>query len=738
MNVIRPEIAEIAVPGSSGPAAASPAVFAPGLAPRRRLRRALRDVWAHRWGLFCFVAVVTMTAALISQHITPRFRAVATLVVNPDPGTGGADLSSQILESEIEIMRSDAVQRGVRNGPLPASAPSGVFRDTYGVRHGLIAQLPMKYRDSVEAIRPRGRDAARTLLPGSADEIQVERQNDSRVIQIVATSTDPDRAAALANGVADGYFRVQVEAALGAARPGAAWLEAETRRLRDVATTAEKEVFEFRRTAGALDSQAEVAANDIPAIDRELEGMTAALADLAAERQLLADLRDRDQAAARIVSAIVRPDMAQLGTERSKAIEAIRDLDEVYGRKHPTMIAARDKLAEIDVLIVGTADAILETMARDIAALKGRLMALDQRKANVEVRHGENEAARFRLQALTREAEMQRARYEEFSKKAEAFATDARAQGPSARIVSRAAAPAEAAWPNSTFVVGAAASGAMGLGIFVLMAASLLRPGFRSGEEIENELGLPAIGLIPETKRRFGFARRFEDRLLKDPGGAAGESVRSLLTALLMTRPSQPVSLVVTSAMPDEGKSTLALALARYAAKCLGKKTLLIDGDLKNPNIGRRVGLKPAQGLAECLAGRIDIGEAIRTEHDSGLKVMTAGGRNALAGEDPAERFGDVLRNLEGDYDLIVIDAPPVVAVSDAQVMARLADATLLVARWDRTPRKRIQAALQLLRRAGAQVAGVALNRVNVRRHARFGYGDSGVYAGAYRKYYAR
>ena len=208
-------------------------------------------------------------------------------------------------------------------------------------------------------------------------------------------------------------------------------------------------------------------------------------------------------------------------------------------------------------------------------------------------------------------------------------------------------------------------------------------------------------------------------------------------TALYLTNGDRPPkSVLITSSMPLEGKTTLAAALARQAARS-GLRVLLIDADLRRPRRHEVLGKPNQYGLGELLPGVVSRLDAVRRDGRSGLDLIPAG-----AGvPSPPDLFRSqamrrLLDELEASYDLVMIDSPPVAAVSDSIALAGLVQKTVYIVRWERTPRNVALAGLSQLAEAGADIAGVVVSRVDVRKHARYGYADSGYYQGRYRKYY--
>jgi len=207
--------------------------------------------------------------------------------------------------------------------------------------------------------------------------------------------------------------------------------------------------------------------------------------------------------------------------------------------------------------------------------------------------------------------------------------------------------------------------------------------------------------------------------------------------------PDHPVKAVqVTSSVPEEGKTTLAIALARVVATS-GLKVILLDGDLRRSSIGRKLNLmEKHKGLSDLVvAGNAPLEEFLLRDEKGNVDYMPAGTAKYANATDifSSHRMEEIVELLKTRYDLIIIDTPPVMAVADARIIGRVVDTTIFVVRWDKTPRKVARAAMEQLHRADVDIAGVVLQQVDLDRYGRMGYGDSGYYYhyGRYGKYYS-
>ncbi|OWY62546.1 hypothetical protein B7486_57840 [cyanobacterium TDX16] len=259
----------------------------------------------------------------------------------------------------------------------------------------------------------------------------------------------------------------------------------------------------------------------------------------------------------------------------------------------------------------------------------------------------------------------------------------------------------------------------VGLAAALVLAAAVafvreqLDDSLRTKEELERQTGMPVLGLVPSVAGwRDGDEPHLETRA--HPRSSTSEAYRTLLTSIDFLGVDREIRLLqLTSASPGEGKTTTAANLAVAFADA-GRRTLLVCCDLRRPRLHRFFGIPADPGFASVLLGSIDLADATVAVRDTpGLEVLAAGPMPA----NPAEllrgaRARDLLRRLRDDYDLVIIDSPPVLPVADALVLAREVDATVVVASADHTTRRRLKRAVEQLRQVAAPLVGCVFNNV--------------------------
>ena len=251
---------------------------------------------------------------------------------------------------------------------------------------------------------------------------------------------------------------------------------------------------------------------------------------------------------------------------------------------------------------------------------------------------------------------------------------------------------------------------------------------------------MSTLGIVPKIVDANALPHEY---LLTKPQSSLAEAVNTLRISLSLLNPDAEVkSLLVTSSVPGEGKSTLAVLIARHSA-CAGQRVVLVDTDLRRPTIEKMFKFKDRKlGLTDLLMQHdLSINDVLVDDPETGMKILT-GGKSAFINPVDlfaSQRMKSIVNDLRERFDLVILDSAPIMAVPDTRILAGLVDKTIFVLNWDSTPKKVVHGALHLLNKDGhSNIAGVVLQKVNLQQYGRYGYGDSGYYYhyGRYNQYY--
>jgi succinoglycan biosynthesis transport protein ExoP len=302
-----------------------------------------------------------------------------------------------------------------------------------------------------------------------------------------------------------------------------------------------------------------------------------------------------------------------------------------------------------------------------------------------------------------------------------------------ARIISPAKPPDGPFYPQKKLIILAALMVSAMFGIGIAIALELMDNGYRSLNHLEQVTGVPGLGIVPLLDKNDESLLPHE-AAIRHPNSPCGESVRSIQTGLLLSNAdAPPEKIMFTSAVSAAGKSSTSLSIAALSART-GQRTIIIDCDMRHPSVYVGLGVSNTLGLRNCLSGQYALDEIIYIDLASGAHYITAGGRtphptHLLS----SQQMKVLLALLSQQYDLVVIDTPPLLAVSDTLVLALQVEKTAFVVRWQKTRRETVVASLRQLIDADEDIASTVMTQVDLKKQARYGQSDSG-----YRYYYAR
>jgi succinoglycan biosynthesis transport protein ExoP len=301
---------------------------------------------------------------------------------------------------------------------------------------------------------------------------------------------------------------------------------------------------------------------------------------------------------------------------------------------------------------------------------------------------------------------------ETYSARLRAIASLQEAQGPGARVISAATVPDEPLNPRRKLTFGAALFGALLVGSLAALGLDRLDKTLSSAGQLRH-LGLSALGALPTIPAMRDRQQAPDRHLLDDPTGAFAHAVAALRKQLVRTNVlARRTSALLAAALPDEGTTTTALCLARLHARA-GGRALLIDCNLRSPRLHELTGVANQPGLTDVLQGGLALDQVLHLDERSGALLVAAGSgvpdpKEVLA----SEAMRQLVRRAAEDYDLVLLDGPPVLGGEEACVLAQIADGTVLVARWGHTCRQDVAAAAARLIAAGADMAGLVLTQV--------------------------
>ncbi len=580
----------------------------------------------------------------------------------------------------------------------------------------------------------------KTVVRALQDKIDLQMMGYGNVITIQATTRDPKLAAEIANDVPEAYMLDKLESRFEATQKANAWLTEQLGELETKVAESERAIVLYREQHGLgdgqggtiLDAQLSETKSQLIIARAEKAEIDARLSQL---RRLLAGGGMGIETASEVMSSAL---VQQLRTQEAEALSRASELSVEYGPKHPRMIQVQSEILEIRERIRSEVERIVKGLEQESEFANTRLSSIQGSLSAAQGEANQQSKEAIQLRALEREAAANRTLFETFLSRFKETSSTEGMETSDARILSQASVPGSPSYPNRKAMLQKyILAGFLGACALVL-GLQFLNPGLTSPEQVQQVLGEYVIGLIPVIS---GKTPAYDAVLDKSPSPLV-EALNSLKFSLDLSHPDDPVKAIqVTSSVPEEGKTSLAISLGR-AMSSSGHKVIIVDGDLRRSSVGKKLGLRDKhKGLSDyVVAGDSELADFLRKDPGSNMDYMPSGTAKFANATDifSSHRMSSIIDLLKSRYDLVIIDTPPVVALADARIIGRLVDKTVFVVRWDKTPRKVAKAALDQLHRAGVDVAGIVLQQVDMKRYGRVGYGNSGYYYqhGRYGKYY--
>ena len=575
--------------------------------------------------------------------------------------------------------------------------------------------------------------------------LKVVRQGLTYVIAIDFTSTSQTKATDISNTFANDYLLEQLEAKFDATKQASGWLSDRLGQLKGQVEQAEGAVAAYRAQNGLMSAVgSNLTEQEVSNLNQQLALAQADEAQQEAKtrtaRQQMAAGSNGEDVGAALDSDVVK----QLRQQAAEVSGKLADLQTKYGARHPEVQRVSRQLEDIKGQIQLEINRSISNLDAQAQVARQRVSSIQSSLSHARGTLAGNNAAAVRLNELERNATSVRTLYESFLNRFKETTTQQGMADSDARVVSKAKIPSEPSFPKLGLNIALGLIFGILAGIGAIFLAEALDSGIATSEDIERYLGVASLGSVPllsstQAGAKGGAIQSPAEMIVEKPLSAFAEAFRNLRTSIVYSRVDKQVRVIaVTSSLPGEGKTTTAFCLGRAMAMS-GSRTVVVDCDVRRSNINRLLGQEPAVGLMEVLAGKATLDQALILDSASGCWFLPL----ARSSFTPKDLFGgaamhNLLTELKTRFEFVLLDTAPVLPVADTRSLAPQADVVVFLTQWRRTPRRAVQAAFELLRSVGADIAGVALTQVDVREQARYSYGDAGYYYGVYRKYYAQ
>jgi exopolysaccharide transport family protein len=724
-----------------------------------------------------------LLGAIYALQLIPVYTATATLLIDPNQAnvlSPDQNYNSYIddgtIESELSIINSSSVARRVatklnlKPDEMEGQDEPSVFSLLLGHLKSLVSSAPAPAEAEVGIPDDPVEDLAQSLKGG----VDVSRQGFSYLIDVSYTSDNPSLAAAVANGFADEYLVDQLETRYESTKRTNDWLNERLGDLRTKVRDSERAVEVFKAENNIVENQGSTLS------DQQLAKLNEQLILARAETAQAKASYDQVQAAAKrgadLSSFADSAQAAAIGAMRAKASEVRRELTEAtvkYGSRHPTVVALRAQLSDVNRQIGS------ET-ARAVSSAENQYRVALSREQSIEASLGEmkggvseTNTAEITLRELEREAQANKALYESFLTKFKETSEQEKLRTSTARIIERAKVPDTPSAPKRSRIAMMWLMAGLALGAGLAFIMEHLDRGFHSSKQTEEMLGVPVLASVPKADGEVdvGILAKLLDRFdiltplarllrlkssrvsKKDrtkralmsnltgqkPLSTYTEAIRALRMGIRFADVDNPRKVVlITSALPGEGKSTIASNLAQHAVRA-GERVVLVDMDLRHPAISEVYAPNAKKGVLDLALGEAELKDVLLFEQSTGLAILPGPRNNGFTHTAEvlgSNRIKDLLQQLSKVFDLVIIDTSPLLPVTDGRVLIDSVDAMVLVIKWEDTKRDAVEAALDACYQLDDKFIGTVLNGVIPSKARYYSYYKSGYYMNKYPDYY--
>lgn len=707
----------------------------------------LRVVRVRRRIIIGTAALVIALVTIIVTQLTPLYSATAVVMLDERKNNvtdatavlSGLTANQSTIQNQVQILTSlELAGRVVDKLKLDQNPEFNPAPTAWAT---ILKYLnPLHWFSSNEQTQAdaQGINLARSnLLHHFLSRLSVDPIGLSTAMNVSFESESPTTATRIANAIANAYVEDQLEAKFDATQKATDWLSKRISELSQQAQTADSAVQQYKASHNitSTGNGGTVIDQQIADINTQLIQAKADLAEKRANYDRLSALA-RAGRAADAAQVVASPLIGVLRGQEADLTRKIANLSTKYGPRHPKMIDLKAQKADLDSKIGQEVQRIVDSVKNEVDVGNAHVASLEESLKQVETQGSGQNQAQVQLTALQSAATSARSMYEAFLGRLGQTEGQQGIQTPDARVISSAEVPQSPSFPRKRLAIGLSIPAGLMLGLMLAFAAERLDTGFRTSAQVEDLLGLPVLSTVPEIKSDDKSPVQAVDLVVDKPMSSFAESIRGVHLGLMLSNvDDRPKVVVVTSSVPSEGKTTVALSLARLAARS-GLKTIIVDGDLRRPNVAKAAGGNDYEaGLIEVLMESQPLDACIQQDLRSDACILpclhTPPSPADLLTSAAMERL---VSNLSQVFDLVIIDSAPVLPVHDTKILSRLADAMLFVVQWEKTPREAVVNAMRSLADIHAPVSGIVLARADNERFRYYSYGYQSY--SNYSKYY--
>ncbi len=678
----------------------------------------LKTILKYRWSILLTVAICTVTAALFATNIAPTFRATTTLHIesqqtlplNLDSIIGIDTDNGQYYQTQLEALKSKSLARRV-------------IREMALVNH---PELSPPTPDSALATATA---ASRELQERKAIDRFIKRTTvlpikNTKMVRISFDSNDPVFAARVANKITDTYIVSYTDSRTATGEKANTLLTRRMEELKIELENSQKRLFNYKETQGLVDIQGDntrLSEQEIGIITNKL--LEAENAEAYAKILYDEVVRTREAGIDALLSLPLIDTNEMVRRHKIALHEAQLELDELsnrYGEKHPRVIDAVSRQDSARSSLYSQLNNLVDSIEKDYQLNQQKTASLQAKLNEGKKQLQDNDRTNLELMHLQREVALNQEVYDAFYTRSREVIEAENINTSNAQVVEYAEAPLNPVSPKKTLITLLVFLLSTAAAILVAIVRESTNNTVNRTTDVEHKLGVKMLGILPLASTGTGRKARPTTLLpgsLTHDSHAFEESVRTIRTSVCLDELQKSNQVIlVTSALPSEGKSTLACHLAQSFSNL--EKVLLIECDLRRPCLHTLLELPDNKGLTQLLNREAEFSTCLKPSVIGNLDVLPAGTiPNKPLDLLSSPRFNRLLQLMRSRYDRIIIDSAPVQAVSDALILGRLTDSVIFTVKANSTSIAIASRAMNRLREAGISLSGAVVSQVNLRKN---------------------
>jgi succinoglycan biosynthesis transport protein ExoP len=693
-------------------------------------------------GLYLFTAPRWYTAS--ADVLMEMRRSIAT---SQDSMQSEAPIDGSLVESQVETIGSERISKSVIKA-LDLTHDPEFTEPYYGVATPAVHWIKrLLGRDQPVALSEQ---ELSPLVAGTLNtRLKAERVGMTYVIRISYVARTPEKAARIANQVAESYISDQLQSKFEATQRAENWLQDRVRELRQQASAAEKAVLDFKLANNIMTTDGKLVDEQrIADFDRAVNESRTRTAEAQARFERITDVINSGQVDGAVTDALNNSVIVQLRQRYLDTKARLADWAKRYGENHNAVVNLRNEARQLQQSMLDELERIQQTYRSDLEIAKARQEAAEKALSDEFRRSGTSRQAQVKLRELESVSQTTRALYDNFVQRQMQAAQNQTLPITDARVITSAVAPGQPSHPKVPLVLALGLAAGLGAGIGIGFVRELLNRSIRNKRQLEKASGMPCLGLLPTIKTGALRATKAEQQsgardivpkrseltfVSRAPFSQFAEGIRAIkLSADLSLARGSGVVIGVVSSLPGEGKTTVSSNLAFLMAQA-GSRVLLIDCDMRNPSLTSGLAPRAELGLRQVLTQAAQSLDGLVWRHSAtGLHFLPANLNEAPDNTSSllsSPAMEQLLKAARSHSDYVVLDFAPMLPVVDVRAAAHLVDGFVLVSSWAQTPMDAVTEAVSLSSAVRTRLLGAVLNKVDMKQMRRYGDYDGKYYS---------